>query len=62
MALLRESCTKGKEGTSAVLTMSMTMTHSVADNLESFFYLRNVQDLLEDGKLPNERRFGEPFG
>ena len=23
--------------------------------------LRNVQELLEDGKTPNERRFGEPF-
>ena len=24
-------------------------------------YLRNVQDLLSDGKTPYERRFGEPF-
>ena len=23
--------------------------------------LRNVQDLLADGKTPHERRFGEPF-
>ena len=45
-ALLREIRTKGKEGTSAVLTMTMTMTHSVADYLEIFVYLRNVQDLF----------------
>ena len=25
------------------------------------FYLRNVQDLLSDGKTPYVRRFGEPF-
>ena len=24
-------------------------------------YLRNIQDLLSDGKAPYERRFGEPF-
>ena len=24
-------------------------------------YLRNIQDLLSDGKTPYERRFGEPF-
>ena len=29
--------------------------------MEYFCYLRNVQDLLADGKTPYERRFGEPF-
>ena len=29
--------------------------------MECYCYLRNVQDLLADGKSPNERRFGEPF-
>ena len=24
-------------------------------------YLRNIQDLLSDGKTPHERRFGMPF-
>ena len=24
-------------------------------------YLRNIQDLLSDGKTPYERRFGKPF-
>ena len=28
---------------------------------ECFSYLRNVQDLLSDGKTPYERRFGQPF-
>ena len=29
--------------------------------MECFCNLRNVQDLLADGKTPHERRFGEPF-
>ena len=29
--------------------------------MECYRYLRNVQDLLADGKTPYERRFGEPF-
>ena len=29
--------------------------------LECYTYLRNVQDLLSDGKTPCERRFGIPF-
>ena len=24
-------------------------------------YLRNIQDILSDGKTPYERRFGQPF-
>ena len=27
----------------------------------AYTYLRNIQDLLSDGKTPYERRFGEPF-
>ena len=30
--------------------------------MECFTYLRNVTDLLSDGKTPYERRFGKPFG
>ena len=33
-----------------------------AVSMECYCYLRNVQDLLADGKTPHERRFGEPFG
>ena len=29
--------------------------------MECFTYLRNMQDLLSDGKTPYERRFGKPF-
>ena len=29
--------------------------------MECYTYLRNIQDLLSDGKTPYERRFGEPF-
>ena len=29
--------------------------------MECYTYLRNVTDLLSDGKTPDERRFGQPF-
>ena len=29
--------------------------------MECFSYLRNIQDLLSNGKTSYERRFGEPF-
>ena len=29
--------------------------------MECYTYLRNVTDLLSDGKTPNERRFRQPF-
>ena len=32
-----------------------------ADSMECHTYLRNVTDLLSDGKTPDERRFGQPF-
>ena len=32
-----------------------------ADSVECCTYLRNIQDLLSDGKTPYERRFGKPF-
>ena len=31
------------------------------DSMECYTYLRNVTDLLSDGKTPYERRFGQPF-
>ena len=31
------------------------------DSMECCCYLRNIQDLLSDGKTPYERRFGMPF-
>ena len=50
-----------KEGTSAVLSQSGLDEKWWADSIECKTYLRNVQDLLSDGKTPYERRFREPF-
>ena len=50
-----------KEGTCAVLLQSGLDEKWWADSMECFTYLRNIQDLLSDGKTPYERRFGEPF-
>ena len=50
-----------KEGTSAVLLQSGLNENWWAESMECFTYLRNVQDLLSDGKSPYERRFGKPF-
>ena len=58
-----------KEGTSPVLLQSGLDEKWWADSIECFSYLRNIQDLLSDGKTPYERRFGDtvkgpiiPFG
>ena len=50
-----------KEGTSAVLLQSGLDEKRWADSMECYCYLRNIQDLLFDGKTPYERRFGVPF-
>ena len=50
-----------KEGTSAVLLQSGLSESWWADSMECYTYLRNVTDLLSDGKTPYERRFGQPF-
>ena len=50
-----------KEGTSAVLLQSGLNENWWADSMECYTYLRNIQDLLSDGKTPYERRFGQPF-
>ena len=34
---------------------------SWSDSVECCCYLRNVQDLLAEGKTPYEKLFGEPF-
>ena len=47
-----------KEGTSAVLLQSSLNENWWTDSMECYTYLRNVQDLLSDGKTPYERRFG----
>ena len=50
-----------KEGTSAVLLQSGLNESWRADFMECYTYLRNVTDLLSDGKTLYERRFGQPF-
>ena len=50
-----------KEGTSAVLLQSGLNESCWADSMECCICLRNVTDLLSDGKTPYERRFGQPF-
>ena len=52
---------RAKEGTSAVLLQSGLNESWWADSMECYTYLRNVTDLLSDGKTPYERRFGKPF-
>ena len=49
-----------KEGTSAILLQSGLDENWSADSMECYCYLRNIQDLLSDGKTPCERRFGVP--
>ena len=49
-----------KEGTSAILLQSGLDEKWWANSMECYCYLRNVQDILSDGKTPYERRFGEP--
>ena len=49
-----------KEGTSAVLLQSGLDKEWWAASMECYCYLRNIQDLLSDGKTPNERRVGMP--
>ena len=50
-----------KESTSAVLLQSGLNETWWADSMECYTYLRNVTDLLSDGKTPYERRFWQPF-
>ena len=50
-----------KEGTSAVLLQPGLDEKWWADFAECHCYLRNIQDLLGDGRTPYERRFGEPL-
>ena len=50
-----------KEGTSAVLLQSGLDEKWWADSMECYTNLRNIQDLLSDGKTPHERRFGMPY-
>ena len=51
-----------KEGTSAVLLQSGLHENWWADSMECYTHLRNVTDLLSDGKRPPVKDvFGQPF-
>ena len=49
-----------KQGTSAVLLQSSLNESWWADSMECYTYLRNVTEPLSGGKMPYERRFGQP--
>ena len=58
---IAESATRRiKEGASQILLQSDLDEQWWADSMECQSYLRNVQNLLSDGKTPCEKRFGEP--
>ena len=61
MGLLKGAGRRVKEGTSAVLLQLGLDEKWWAESRECYCYLRNVTDLLSDGKTPCEKRFGEPF-
>ena len=50
-----------EEGTSALLLQSGLDNEWWADSMECCCYLRNILDLLSDGKTSYERRFGVPL-
>ena len=52
---------RAKERTCAVLLQPGLDNEWCADSMECYCYLRNMQDLLSDGKTPHEKRFGIPF-
>ena len=54
-------CAELWKGTSAVLLQSGLDEKWWADSMECCCYLRNIQDLMSDGKTPHERRFGDPL-
>ena len=60
-AIAERAVRRVKEGTSAVLLQSGLDEKWWAGSMECYCCLRNVTDLLSDGKTPYERRFGQPF-
>ena len=56
----RKSLAQNQGRDSAVLLQSGLDEKTWADSMECYCCLRNIQDLLSDGKSPYERRFGKP--
>ena len=61
MGLLREQCVELRKGHLRYCCKPGLDENWWADSMECYSYLRNIQDLLSDGKTPFERRFGKPF-
>ena len=61
MGIAERAVRRVMEGTSAVLLQTGLNESWWADSTECKTYVRNVTDLLSDGKTPYERRFGQPF-
>ena len=61
MGLLREQYAERKKVRLQYCCNQVWMKEWWADSMECYTYLRNVTDLLSDGKTPYERRFGQPF-
>ena len=61
MGLPKEQCAEWKKGHLRCYCRPVWMKKWWADSTESYCYLRNIRDLLSDGKTPCERRFVEPF-
>ena len=64
--LLKEQCAELRKAPLQYCLQSGLNESWWADSMECYTYLRNVTDLLSDGKTPYERRFGKgpiiPFG
>ena len=56
--IAQRAVSRGKEETSAVLLQSGSGDKWWSDSVKCCCYLRDVQNLLADGKSQNERRFG----
>ena len=61
MRMLKGQFAELKVGTYAVLLQSGLDNEWWADSMQCYCCLRNIDDLLSDGKTPYERRFGMPF-
>ena len=59
MAIAERPLRRIKEGTSAVLLQSGLEEQWWDGSMECYCYLRNVQDLLSDGKTPWLHQFGK---
>ena len=61
MGITERAVRRIREGTSGVLLQSGPDEKWRIDSMECYCHLRNVQDLVADGKTLYERRSGEPF-